>query len=142
LADIDAPEFGELGFNESLSFLENLVENRTVYIDVDDISRTDPFDRFICLVFLEWNSTHYLNVNQALLNENHAILYDFTDNEFDPYSWQLYYSIAQIIPEFSLPALLLLMGIMIIILLLFMKSSKEPKNITKLSKTQFLSFKI
>lgn len=90
LADIDAPEYGEAGFIESTSFLENLIENRTVYIDIDDVSRTDPYDRYVCLVFLEWNSTHYLNVNQALLSENHAVIYDFLNNEFNPYTWSLY----------------------------------------------------
>lgn len=90
LADIDAPEYGEIGFSESTTYLENLIENRTVYIDIDDVSRTDPFDRFVCLVFLEWNSTHDLNVNQALLTESHAVIYDFSNNEFDPYSWSLF----------------------------------------------------
>ena len=90
LADIDAPEYGELGFSESTAYLENLIENKTVIIDIDDISRTDPYDRYVCLVFVEWNSTHYLNVNQALLAENHSVIDDFYNNEFDPYSWSLY----------------------------------------------------
>jgi len=90
LADIDAPEIGEVGFSESTAFLENLIENRTVIIDIDDVSRTDPYGRYVCVVFVDWNSTHHLNVNQDLLVENHAVIYDFSNNEFDPYSWSLY----------------------------------------------------
>lgn len=90
LADIDAPEIGEIGFGESAAYLEALIENRTVIIDVDDVSRTDSFGRFVCLVFVDWNSTHYLNVNQALLSDGYAVVYDFFDNEFDPSSWSLY----------------------------------------------------
>jgi|GEM_PF-6680403 len=90
LADVDAPEFGEVGFVESTVFLESLIENKTVILDIDDISRTDSFGRFVCLVFLDWNSTHYLNVNQVLISEYHAVIDDFSNNEFNPYFWTVF----------------------------------------------------
>jgi len=47
LADVDAPEHYEEGYNESKNFLSELVLNKTVYLDIDDISRTDPYDRLV-----------------------------------------------------------------------------------------------
>jgi hypothetical protein len=44
----------------------------------------------VCVAYVEHNSTHYLNVNKALLVEGHAIIWNF-DNEFDPNTWSLYY---------------------------------------------------
>lgn len=99
LADVDAPEIGESGYLESVEYLELLIEDKTVCLNIDGISVTDPYGRYVCLVFVEYNSTHYINVNQALVIGNYAEVDDYTNNEFDPTTWLLYYPNEEI-PEF------------------------------------------
>ena len=46
--------------------------------------------RLICVVYTDYNSTHYINVNYFLLVAQVANIYDFDDNEFSPYRWTLF----------------------------------------------------
>jgi len=123
LADVDAPEHYEEGYNESKTFLSELVLNKTVYLDIDDISRTDPYDRLVCVAYVDYNSTHVLNVNKALLEYEHAEIWNFTNNEFDPYTWSLYCPV-EAIPEF--PSFLLLPLFMISTLLAVIVYRRKP----------------
>ena len=90
MADIDAPEMNETGGPEAKDYLFDLIYNKIVFLDIDDIYETDPFDRFVCVVYIDYNSTHYLNVNKLMVNAGHADLKNY-DNEFNPYSWNLFY---------------------------------------------------
>jgi endonuclease YncB( thermonuclease family) len=98
LADIDAPEQGEPGYDDARNLLTSLVYNRQVYLDIDDISKTDTYGRLVCVVYSEHNSTHLKNVNKALLAGGAAALWDHS-NEFNPYLWTLYVQ-KTVIPEF------------------------------------------
>lgn len=89
LADVNAPERGEREYREAKKFLASLIYRRTVYLDVDDIGRTDRYGRLICVVYVDYNSTHYKNVNKALVINGHAVIADHK-NEFNPYAWTLY----------------------------------------------------
>ena len=93
LADIDAPESDEAGYTNSTNYLTSLIENKSVILDVDNMTMTDPHDRLVCLVYIQYNSTHLLNVNKAMLDEGYASFSDFTNNEFNPMNWMLFYSI-------------------------------------------------
>lgn len=88
LADVDTPESGEWGFSEASQALRDLIDNKKVYLDIDDIGWTDRYGRLVCLVYVDYNSTHYLNVNAALLAGHYASLWDHY-NEFDPNTWNL-----------------------------------------------------
>lgn len=66
LADVDTPERGQAGYSEASYFLEQLIYGERVYLDVDDVYRYGPYGRLICLVYVDYNSTHYVNVNEAL----------------------------------------------------------------------------
>ena len=91
LADIDAPENGtEPGFSIAKYALANIVGGKTVYLDTDQRSGRDPNGRLIAVVYVGYNSTHYLNVNMALLVQGVVGEYDFTNNEFSPSDWTLY----------------------------------------------------
>jgi len=68
LADLDAPELGEPGSYEARDYLDSLVYQQTVYLDVDDLYRTDTYGRLVCAVYVDYNSTHLLNVNKALID--------------------------------------------------------------------------
>ena len=89
LADIDCPERGHSGFYEATNALSNLIYGKTVYLDIDDLYVYDTVgSRLVCLVYVEYDSTHYLNVNKALLEYGFAYIDDYP-NEFDPLTWKL-----------------------------------------------------
>lgn len=89
LADIDTPELNENGYREAKEFLSDMIYDKTVYLDVDDLYRNDSYGRLVCVVYADYNSTHIINVNKALLVEGLAKLYDH-QNEFNPASWVLF----------------------------------------------------
>lgn len=101
LADVDAPEFWEnyTAYAESKDFLTSLIEGETVYLDIDSLYVTDYGDgnRTVCIAYIDINSTHYLNVNQALVEEGFAIRKDY-ENDFNPENWSLYVHVNDI-PE-------------------------------------------
>jgi hypothetical protein len=89
LADIDCPERGHSGFYEATEALYNLIYGKTVYLDIDDLYVYDTLgSRLVCLVYVEYDSTRYLNVNKALLKYGFAYIDDYP-NEFDPITWKL-----------------------------------------------------
>jgi PKD repeat protein len=89
LADIDAPEYYEAGYQESKDALSNLIAGQTVYLDIDDLYGTDRYERWVAVVYVRHNATHLRNVNQALLDAGVAVVTDYT-NEFNPYTWSGY----------------------------------------------------
>jgi micrococcal nuclease len=86
LADVDTPERGEYGFYEASDALSSMIYGKTVYLDVDDMYRYDVYDRLVCVIYVEYNFTHYINVNDVLLRYGYAEVSDYP-NEFNPYSW-------------------------------------------------------
>src|SRR3972149_629842 len=84
LADVDAPESYEPGFDGATDALEGMIGGRMVFLDIDDISRTDRFGRLVCVVYVRYNSSHVSNVNKALVDQGWALVSDFTNNEFKP----------------------------------------------------------
>jgi micrococcal nuclease len=89
LADVDAPEKGESGYYDAKNLLIGLVYGETVYLDIDDIYGTDKYGRLVCVVYVDYNSTHFKNVNKALLVAGVAVIKNY-NNEFNPYTWTLY----------------------------------------------------
>ncbi|HJX24494.1 MAG TPA: thermonuclease family protein [Candidatus Bathyarchaeia archaeon] len=90
LADINAPERNQTGYSEAKDYLAALVDGRTVYLDVDDKYTYDTTGtRLVCLIYLDFNSTHYLNVNEDLVVKGYALKRDY-DNEFNPNTWTLF----------------------------------------------------
>ena len=86
LADVDAPERDEWEGYEAEEMLRSLILNRKIYLDVDDVHRTDGYGRLVCVAYVDHNSTHLLNVNGALIAEGLAEVWDHP-NEFDPGAW-------------------------------------------------------
>lgn len=89
LADVNTPERGEPGYNEAKGFLNELVYNRWVYLDVDHVQVRDRYNRLICVAYVRYNSTHLLNVNFNLVVNGLAEVRDYP-NEFNPDSWSLF----------------------------------------------------
>jgi endonuclease YncB( thermonuclease family) len=118
LADINASELGQPLSYEARDFLSELVYNDTVYLDIDNVYRFDyrgTGDRLVCVVYVSYNSTHYKNVNKALLDASLAERKDY-DNEFNPDTWTLYVS-KQETPELQLFPILFGLTILIVILI-------------------------
>ena len=72
LADINTPERGEPGYNEAKQTLMELVLNKKVYLDVDDVAVIDQYNRIVAIVYVRHNSTHLLNINKWLLQNGYA----------------------------------------------------------------------
>jgi hypothetical protein len=91
LADINTPENGTgPEFTIAKYALAHIIGGKTVYIDTDQQSGRDQYGRLVAVVYVKYNSTHYLNVNKALLDQGVAVEMDYTNNEFSPASWTLY----------------------------------------------------
>jgi hypothetical protein len=88
LADVDCPERYDYGYSQATNYLAGLISGKQVYLDIDDQYRTDPYDRLVCVVYVDQGS-RLLNVNQALLDSGNAVVDDYP-NEFSPYTWNKY----------------------------------------------------
>jgi len=109
LADVNAPELGQPLSYEARDFLKGLVLAKTVYLDIDDIYVYDyrgTGDRLVCVVYVDYNSTHYENVNKALWIAGLAEKKEY-DNEFNADTWTLYVPKTDLTPEFPTSIILL-----------------------------------
>lgn len=129
LADVDAPEYGQSGYHDAKQVLEHLIDGKTVYLDIDDIYETDPYGRLVCVVYVEYSSTHYKNVNKALLSEGVAEIDNYY-NEFNPYEWSLTVP-KDTIPEF--PSIIILPLFIISSLILIL--AHRRRNLAKPTST-------
>jgi len=93
LADINTPERGEVGYGEAKDALTRLILNKRVYLDVDDLYVMDHYNRLVAVVYVEYNSTHLMNVNKWLLVNGYAKISDHP-NEFNPSNWNLYVKVS------------------------------------------------
>ncbi|MEM4717745.1 MAG: thermonuclease family protein [Desulfurococcaceae archaeon] len=91
-ADINAPELNTREGLESKDFLVKTLEifGYTTCLDIDDLRTYDPYGRIIATIYIRYNETHWLNLNKYLVDSGKAYIWDFHDNEFDPYTWSLY----------------------------------------------------
>ncbi len=115
LADVDTAELGQPNSTEARNLLAGLVSQSIVYLDIEDKSPLDSYDRLICVVYADLNDTHYLNVNKALLNTGLAEEKDY-DNEFDPSTWTLYVPKEDIVPEYPSFLILFLITIVLVVI--------------------------
>ncbi len=129
LADLDAPELDlEPGAYEARDFLDGLVYGKTVYLDIDDVYGTDSYDRLICVVYASYNSTHYINVNQALIANGHAEAWDHSNNEFDPDAWTVFVPKSENVQlEDSSTTYLIIIAIMVVIILIIVSLKRRRR---------------
>jgi len=86
LADIDAPEKWEEGYEEAKEFVENMTLGKKVYLDIDDFYLVGKYGRIIAVVYAPYGNECFVNLNQMLLKEGYAEISDYY-NEFSPYDW-------------------------------------------------------
>jgi micrococcal nuclease len=92
LADIDCPEPSESGGPAASQYISSLIYQKEVYVDIDDITGKDPYDRWVAVIYVYYDDTRLKNVNKAMLVAGHAVIDNYHNNEFNPYSWTLYVS--------------------------------------------------
>ncbi len=86
LAEITTPASGDAGFESARSYLANLIEAKTLFLDVDTRVVTDQ-GKFLCVAYLDYNSSHYENINQAMLENHYAAPTTTRTTEFNPSTW-------------------------------------------------------
>ncbi len=88
LAAIDTPQSSQPGYNEAKNYLSSILQGKTVYIDIDNLTSTDQYGRLMCVVYIDYNSTHYENVNMAMIVNSYAVpSSDLNHSEFNPSNW-------------------------------------------------------
>ena len=90
LADVSCPEYYETGGSEATEALTSFIEGETVYLDTDQLTGRGPYGRLIAVVYVAFNETHLVNVNYLMWVLGYAEVSDYTNNEFDPYSWTMF----------------------------------------------------
>ena len=91
LADIDCPETRgskacEAGKKAS-AYAKTWLQSAYVFLDLDDKTGKDPFDRWVAVVYLSENNQPGRNFNKMLVDAGYAVIEDFKNNEFDPWNW-------------------------------------------------------
>jgi endonuclease YncB( thermonuclease family) len=87
LAGIETPPSGQPGYSEAKYYLTNMVQGKIVYLDIDNLATTDQYGRLISVGYIDYNSTHYENVNMAMIVNSYAIPISLNNSEFNPSSW-------------------------------------------------------
>ena len=86
MADVDCPEYHQSAYSAAKEFLTDLINGNFIHLDIDDLYWTDKYDRLVCVGYVNYNATHWVNVNKALLDGEYALKIDHP-NEFNPASW-------------------------------------------------------
>jgi len=86
LADVNTPEIDTEEGKEAKEYVKGLCYQKKVYLDIDDLYITGKYGRIVAVVYIPYNETHYVNLNQLLLKEGYAEARDYP-NEFNPDDW-------------------------------------------------------
>ena len=91
LADIDTQETRgakacEAGKKAS-AYTRTWLLSNYVFLDLDDETGKDPYGRWVAVVYLSEDGRLGRNFNKQLVDSGHAVIEDFRNNEFDPWSW-------------------------------------------------------
>ena len=87
LACIYTPQQGQPGYDSAKNYLTSIILGKIVYLTVDNITKIDLYGRLLCVAYSNYNSTHYQNVNMAMIESNYAIATDANGTEFNPTQW-------------------------------------------------------
>ena len=92
LADIDTPEVRgpkacEAGKNAP-AYTRTWLLSTYVFLDLDDKCGKDRYDRWVAVVYLSEDGKPGRNFNRMLVDAGHAEIDDYSNNEFDPWSWR------------------------------------------------------
>lgn len=75
----------------SKSALNEKIYGKMIGLDIDNKSTYGKYDRVVAVVLLPIDDSTALNVNKWLVDNRYALIDDYDTNEFDPYTWELWY---------------------------------------------------
>ena len=133
LADIDptcADIDNSTGYVSAKSFLASIVEGKTVFLDIDDLYGTDytgTGNRTVAVVYVDLNASHYLNVNNLMLQRKLLAVND-QDNEFNPDEWTSYVK-KQDIPEFPAGTMVIIFTVDLTTAIMFLKKHTWKQSV-------------
>lgn len=90
LADIDCPELDTIKGVQVKSYATQWLQDRQVYLDLDNKTGKDQYDRWIAVVYLtnpDGSINTSQNFNRMLVDSENACIWDSSDNEFNPADW-------------------------------------------------------
>lgn len=90
LADVDSPELDASGGDQAKDYAYQWLQDRKVYLDLDDKTGKDQYGRWVAVVYLadpDGSLNTAQNFNRMLVDSGNACVWDFTDNEFKPANW-------------------------------------------------------
>lgn len=90
LADVNSPEMSTSEGSLARDFTYAVLMGKRVYLDIDDRKARDEYGRLVCVVYLSGAYGQPLTTpcfNRMLVDSGHAVIDNFTDNEFDPQDW-------------------------------------------------------
>jgi len=86
LADVNTPEMDTEEGKEAKEYVKGICYQKKIYLDIDDLYITGKYGRIVAVVYIPYNETNYVNLNQLLLKEGYAEAKDYP-NEFKPNDW-------------------------------------------------------
>ena len=89
LASVDTPPAGQPGYNEAKNYLTNLIQGKSVYLDVSNSTNVGSQGTLVSVVFIDYNASFYENINMAMLVSNYGVPNSTLGGEFSPSSWSL-----------------------------------------------------
>jgi len=104
LADVNSPEMSTPKGPPAKDFSAAVLLNKTVWLDIDDRSEDGrgPYGRLICVVYLAGLDGQFIPspcFNRVLADSGHAVIDDFTNNEFTPGDWWVSQKVDEVAPE-------------------------------------------
>ena len=87
LADIDCPEMDTPNGPNAKEYATRYLLGKTVYLDIDDQRKTDPYGRLVAVLYLKQPDGSFENFNKKLVEAGQACIYDHKENEFSPADW-------------------------------------------------------
>jgi micrococcal nuclease len=87
LADIDCPELDAPKGPAAKEFTTDRLLNRTAYLDIDNLGKTDSYGRLVAVLYLRQLDRTFENFNKKLVEAGQACIWDHKENEFSPADW-------------------------------------------------------
>ena len=134
LADLNASEIGQVGYQEAKDYLTASIYRKQVYLDIDNVYFWDfrgQGNRLVCATYVEFNSTHLLNINKAIVESGKVEQKDY-DNEFN-FAKRTLYGPKYVLPEIPLELIFIPLVVVVSITVLYIR--RKGKGLSTLLTT-------
>lgn len=88
-ADITTTEEGQEESDDATLVLSEFLVGEIVYLDTDTKSDENDDENIVSVVYVEYNSTHFINLNYFISFSPYYETLDDATNDFDPNTWNL-----------------------------------------------------